>query len=118
MRILLLALLLFGPFLDAMRGPFRNRPKRVQNNVLRLRIVRKILSNIEARETRRDNQTHLELQTIKDRMVDMMGTLQEIKNATKDLSKATDIPESHRIEKPQSETWVDYSLGTFIQPVA
>ena len=88
-------------------------PKRVQNIVVSR--LRRILSNIEARETHRDNQTHVELETIKDGMAEIKDTLEEIKNATKDLTKAKKVSESHRNEKPQSETWFDYSLGTFLQ---
>ena len=108
MRILLLTLLLFGPFVDARRRLFPNHPKRVQNNVVSR--LRRILSKIEARGILRDNQTQMDLQTIKDGMMEMKDILQEIKNATQDLSKTTDIPESHRTEKTQSESWFDYNL--------
>ena len=108
MRILLLALLLFGPFLDAKRRPFPFHQRRVQNNVVSR--LRKILSNIETRGIRRENQTHAELQTIKDGMTEIKDTLKEIQNA-----ETTEIPESHRIKKNQSEAWFDYSLGTFTQ---
>ena len=108
MRILLLALLLCGPFLEARRRNFGIHLKRAQNNVVSR--LRRILSNFEARQIRRDNRTHLELQTIKDDMTEMKDTLKEIKNATKDLSNATEIPESHPIEEPQSKPSFDYSL--------
>ena len=108
MRILLLALLLCGPFLEARRRNFGIHLKRAQNNVVSR--LRRILSNFEARQIRRDNRTHLELQTIKDDVTEMKDTLKEIKNATKDLSNATEIPESHRIEEPQSKPSFDYSL--------
>ena len=110
MRILLLALLLFGPFLDAKRRPF---PRRVQNNVVSR--LRKILSNIEARGIRRDNQTHEELQIIKDGMTEIKDTLKEIRNATKEMDETTEIPENDQIEENQSEPWFDYSLGNFTQ---
>ena len=108
MRILLLALLLFGPFLDAKRRPFPFHQRRVQNNVVSR--LRKILSNIETRGIRRDNQTHAELQTIKDGMTEIKDTLKEIQNATKEMAETTENPE---IEK--NEAWFDYSLGTFTQ---
>merc|ERR1719430_2272906 len=44
-------------------------------------------------------------------MAEIKDTLEEIKNATKDLTKATEVSGSHRNDKPQSETWFDYSLG-------
>ena len=105
MRILLLAVLLFGPFLDARRGP-RIHPRRVQNSVVSR--LRKILSKIEVRGIDRDNQTHVELQRIKDGMTEIEDTLKEIKNATKEMAKTTETPESD-----QSEHSGDYSLGTF-----
>ena len=68
------------------------------------------MSNIETRGIRRDNQTHAELQTIKDGMAEIKDTLKEIQNATKEMAETTENPE---IEK--NEAWFDYSLGTFTQ---
>jgi len=109
MRIPLLGLLLIGPSLEARRPHFGIHPKRAQNNVVSR--LRRILSNFEAREILRDNQTHVELQTIKDGVTEMKDALKEIKNATKDFSNATEIPESHQNEEPRSiKPWFDYSL--------